>query len=142
VRQELRKLDEAVAELGQFPPVPDRRNLYACAFLLQSFYTGLENALKRALKLVGAPLPSGDNWHYDLLQSAAKEEPNSHPAIISELTKARLNELRGFRHVAQTHYGMELDAEKIVPLLDGLPSVWEMVRTEIQAFLEFAQRPK
>jgi hypothetical protein len=79
-----------------------------------------------------------DDWHLELLNLAAQENETSHPAIISDSTRSTLNRLRGFRHVARTHYGLEMDVEKILPLLDDLTSVWTALRSEVEAFLEFA----
>lgn len=139
VRQELEKLEATVTEVRDLQPCSQRRDLYAAAFLLQSFYTGVETAIKRCLKIVGCPLPRGDDWHLELLRLAGEEKAGAYPAILSDKTRSQMNELRGFRHVARTHYGAELEPERLLPLLDVLTSAWTSVRKEIEAFLTFVE---
>lgn len=143
IRRELAQLGQAAQECADARHLldTDRNALYACAFLLQSFYTGAERVLERSLKLYGTSIPPSPDWHRQLLDIAFQEQPGIRPAILSTSTHTVLNEYRRFRHVARTHYGMEMKPDLIKALADKLAPTWNDFHQEAEAFIAFIESP-
>ncbi len=71
---------------------------------MQSGHTSLEAALSRILDLLGEEMPSGRDWHADLIRRAARpmaDRPEILPPVVAEAA----SETRRFRHVAMRSYG-------------------------------------
>ncbi|HEX4767856.1 MAG TPA: hypothetical protein VH414_16450 [Lichenihabitans sp.] len=67
--------------------------------------------MRRLLTLIEEPVPSGSEWHKDLVELIIHPVPDLRPAIIDDRKLARaLSQLRGFRHVA-THVYNEFDRD-------------------------------
>lgn len=71
---------------------------------MQSGHTSLESALVRVLRLIGEDVPTGGDWHADLIRRAASIVAGR-PAILPEDAARAANETRRFRHVAMRSYG-------------------------------------
>ncbi len=78
----------------------------------------LQRDEKKILKdLIGhfdRALPSGDDWHIQLLRRAKYPNEGVRPAVISEETFISLDTLRGFRHVFRGKYHTNLIPELIL----------------------------
>jgi len=73
---------------------------------MQSGHTSLEAALSRILDLLGEEMPSGRDWHADLIRRAARPLPDR-PEILPPVVAEAASETRRFRHVAmRSSYGM------------------------------------
>ena len=88
---------------------------------------------------VDRQIPDGATWHRDLLRRMARDEGNLPPAVVSEDTAERLDELRRFRHLVRNVYTIELAPEKMVELVAQLPALWSNLRSELLAFAEFLE---
>ena len=103
--------------------------LAAISTFLQNTYNGIENILKRVLKFKGISLPVSGSWHKDLLDLAVNNQ------IISLELSRRLDEYRAFRHFFIHGYGVLLDEEKLMPLVESLPDLWKYFEFEIDTFI-------
>jgi len=103
--------------------------LAAIATFLQNTYNGIENILKRILKYEGISVPLSESWHRDLLNLSV-----GHQIISSDLS-GRLDEYRAFRHFFVHAYGIILDEEKLLPLAENLPDLWNDFESELEAVL-------
>ena len=65
-------------------------------------------------------LPSGKNWHRELLNQMGIAISKLRPVVLSEETIDDLDEYRRFRHVVRNVYGFEFDFKRIEPLMDRL----------------------
>jgi uncharacterized protein YutE (UPF0331/DUF86 family) len=99
--------------------------LSAIATFVQNTYNGMENILKRVLKLKNIPIPHTGSSHKDLLELAKEKK------IISEELLFDLDGYRAFRHFFVHGYGIMLDPDELLPLAEDLPSVWEQFDIEI-----------
>jgi hypothetical protein len=107
--------------------------------MLHSFYTGIENILKRIAVALDGGLPKGENWHRDLLASMAK--PGAHrPAALSPAARLALRQYLGFRHVFRQGYGFDLQWEKMSGLVGQCEATWRLVQAELAAFLAARDR--
>lgn len=89
--------------------------------VLHDFYNGLENVLKQVIRDRGGAVPDGDAWHRELLGLAVELE------IVSEKVADQLKSYLAFRHFFVHGYSLELDLERLRPLI-------EEARTVLNAF--------
>jgi len=108
--------------------------LAAIATFIHNIYNGVENILKRILKSKGITIPRSETWHRDLLNSSVTNK------IISYELSRRLEEYLAFRHFFTHGYGVMLDEEKLIPLAENLPAVWENFESEINKFLNLLRK--
>jgi hypothetical protein len=113
---------------------PGNTEVAALAAVLHSFYTGVENAFKRVCVESGSALPSGHNWHRQLLDSMTKPEP-CRPAVISDSLRVLLRGYLDFRHVFRSGYTFDLQWEKMQGLVTECRATATRFAVEMRAFL-------
>ena len=104
--------------------------LAATATFLHNAYNGMENLIKRILKHIEISIVSSESWHKDLLNLAIENK------IISIKLSNKLDEFRAFRHFFTHGYGINLDKNKLLPLAEKLPDVWEQFQKELDHYLK------
>lgn len=107
------------------------------ALNLHGFYSGLERVLEKIALGIDGDIPSGANWHRELLDQMATEVPGSRPAVISVVLRELLEDYRGFRHVVRNVYTYHLNPDKLAGLVTGLPSVMTKIETDLSGFCQF-----
>lgn len=113
---------------------PDLIEVTALASVLHSFYNGLENTFLSIAKGIDADVPTGFQWHRDLLTRMT--EPTSYRAPVLTLeTARRLADYLGFRHFYRHSYSFFLDWNEMEKLVLPLEEVWEQVKAEVLLFL-------
>ncbi len=141
LRNELAKLDLAVSaamsQADKAIATGDDDFWFAAAFSLQNFYMGAERIFEEVAKQVDRSLPSGGSSHRELLEQMSLEIVNIRPAVILADTLDRLQEYRGFRHVAVHLYAFELRADRISELVDMLSDCRDMLSRDVAIFCEF-----
>ena len=110
------------------------------ALNLHGFYAGLERLFELIAATVDGTVPQGANWHQTLLEQMATEVPRVRPAVISDETRAALDEYRGFRHIVRNVYTFRFDSMKVHRLVEGAPVVFSQVRVELLAFADFLEQ--
>lgn len=103
--------------------------LAAIATFLQNTYNGIENILKRILKFKNISIPRTETYHKDLLDLSVENN------IISLELSKELEEYLAFRHFFVHGYGIMLDKEKLLPIAENLPDIWQNFETEINAIM-------
>lgn len=93
----------------------------------------------RIASSVDETIPSGANWHQELLNQMDIEIPSIRPAVISSNLKEALEEYLGFRHVVRNIYTYHFNPGKIEALIVKLPSVFYKAEAELTAFAKFLQ---
>jgi hypothetical protein len=86
---------ENISELERY------RDEMAFLHALQSAHTSAEVALLRILSILDEEAPTGDRWHYDLIERAGRPAGGDHerPAILPAGVKEDLHETRNFRAI-------------------------------------------
>ncbi len=107
------------------------------ALNLHGFYTGVEKVLEDIAREVDGSVPSGPDWHRDLLIQLAAEMPGLRPAVLSGEARACLEDYRGFRHVVRNLYTFRLRAARLQDLVDALPGCRALVERDLRRFADF-----
>lgn len=129
-----RMADELIERTRNFDEKPpDMWDLNAAGGMLQSFYTGVEGTLRAIAECAGEAVDKTGSWHSELLTGMTR--PTSRrPAVLSVELAERLREYLGFRHVVRSHYGFELEWERMSPLVAELDAVLIDLDSEIRRF--------
>lgn len=85
-------------------------------------------------------IPSGHNWHQDLLQQMHMELPDLRPSVLSAEAIQMLDEFLRFRHVVRNVYAFQFDREQIARLVKQMQPAWNTVRQELLAFASFLEQ--
>ena len=143
VRQELasleRVVDRAERAIAAARARPEEQDLYldSAALNLHDFYAGLERIFRQIAVTVDQSIPSGPEWHRELLRQMNVALPQMRPQVISEETIKTIDEYLRFRHVVQNVYSFEFEPERIEHLVQCLRPSFEQVRFELLAFADF-----
>jgi hypothetical protein len=113
---------------------PTTIELSALAYLLHSFYLGIENIFTRIAKHFDSGLPSGEAWHRQLLDSMAIES-DDRASVLSQDLYETLGEYLAFRHVFRLSYSFHLQWEKMSGLVLNCEATMRRFETEIKTFL-------
>lgn len=113
---------------------PSAVELSSLAAMLHSFYSGIENILKRIAMEVDNGMPEGEFWHRELLKRMTKPS-QARPAAISEALWKILREYLGFRHMFRHAYTFDLRWEKMRPLVQDCQQTLALFEAELDAFL-------
>ena len=113
---------------------PNEIELSAPAAVLHSFYTGIENILKRvAVELDREPI-GGEAWHRDLLLRMTQPR-SGRPAVLSSALHDALLDYLGFRHFFRHAYSFDLDWQKMSPLVLNLEKTLRDLEKALDEFL-------
>ena len=102
---------------------------------LADIYRGIENILLRIAREVDRHVPSGSQWHKNLLAQMTEQRPERSP-VISENTFPQLEELLEFRHKVNNIYGKELRYEKTLPHAKLIKVLFANVSEDLNAFTD------
>jgi hypothetical protein len=111
----------------------------ALASVLHSFYNGLENVFLSIAKGIDQEVPTGLQWHRDLLLQMTQGTVNRGPVISTELAQ-KMADYLGFRHFYRHSYSFFLEWEKLKGLSLPLQDLWKQVKEELYVFLEQLDR--
>lgn len=118
---------------------PNAIELSALATFLHSFYSGIENSLKRVAVEIDGGLPSGSAWHRQLLTSMASAT-HLRPPVLSEALYETVSEYLAFRHFFRQAYSFHFEWSKMSDLVLNAQQVMRQFETEIDSFLNSLSR--
>ena len=114
---------------------PTAIELSALATFLHSFYSGVENSLKRIATEIDKNVPSGEAWHRQLLSSMASSI-GTRPAVLSETLHETLREYLAFRHFFRQAYSFHFDWLKMSHLVLDAEKTMKLFEAEVDSFLD------
>lgn len=114
---------------------PDLVEITALGSVLHSFYNGLENIFLRVAKEIDQIVPSGKQWHRDLLNQMTNLTSQRGP-VFSIDTVNGLADYLAFRHFYRHSYSFFLKWNELQGLVDPLEEVWEQTKAELKSFLD------
>ncbi|NJL59801.1 MAG: hypothetical protein HC887_09320 [Desulfobacteraceae bacterium] len=109
------------------------------ALNLHSFYTGVERIFEDIARTVDQSVPSGQNWHRDLLLQMSASSGMRQP-VISRETRYCLDEYRGFRHLVRNIYTFNLKPSRLSELTLQLRQCYHRVADDLQEFVKFLEQ--
>jgi hypothetical protein len=132
-----RAVDRVERLLQRARQTGDDGYLDGVALNLHSFYNGVERLFEDITRTLEEALPTGPNWHQDLLRQMAAELATIRPSVISRDTRDCLDEYRAFRHIVRHVYTFNLRASRIVELSDNLRMCYQMVIEDFARFISY-----
>ena len=115
--------------------IPDFIELSAAAMVLHSFYNGIENILLMIFKNYNEKLPSGNNWHMELLDNASIQNAERKVIFNNEL-KGQLEEYRIFRHIVRHTYNYKLNWTMMEGIMNNVNIIWNKAKEDLNKFME------
>lgn len=146
IRQELDELAQVIQRAERAVAAAGRDGgeqellIDAAALNLHDFYTGLERIFQHIADAVDNSIPSGRDWHRDLLNQMSMPIVRVRPQVLSPQTTTLLREYLGFRHVVRNVYAFHFNAARVEQLVDGLSKLFPQIEAELQEFIEFLER--
>jgi hypothetical protein len=114
---------------------PDLVEITAVAAVLHSFYNGLEKIFLSIAKGIDRNVPTGAQWHRDLLTKMTEATSNRGPVLTVD-TARRLANYLGFRHFYRHSYSFFLEWDELEGLVTPSAKVWGQVKDDLQLFLD------
>jgi uncharacterized protein YutE (UPF0331/DUF86 family) len=99
--------------------------LAGVATLIHNFYNGIENIIKQVFQAKSLEIPTGESWHQNLLLRAVNEN------IIPEQLSDKLKEYLAFRHFFSHAYAVDLQPQRLEPLISNIVKIFEELKVEI-----------
>lgn len=144
IQQSLEDLDAIVYRadklVDKYQISLDDGYLDGVALNLHTFYSAIERIFEDIARTVEAGVPSGPDWHRDLLIQMSAEITGIRPPVISRETRLTLDEFRGFRHVVRNIYAFNLNADRVLELTRKAPACLSSVRNDLHMFTDFIIR--
>jgi len=114
---------------------PTTREVAAAGLFLANFYNGVENVLKRLWLFHGQPLPTGENWHVELLRGFCEPARPGLPQLLDAPLAEALSPYRRFRHVVHHGYGFQLRWEQMRSGMEEATGVFQRFQARVEEAL-------
>ena len=139
IEKELRDIERLNKEMKEVlsHPSPSFLETRAAGSILHDFYSGVEKIFKRIASRIDRDMPTGEDWHTELIERMTIPISGLRPDVIGEEIKERLLEYLRFRHLFRNIYGFELRWERCAVLGSGMEDVFDVLRSDIERFLDF-----
>ena len=105
------------------------------AMILHSFYHGVELVLLMIIKDKDTYKLEEHRWH-KFIYNKAFEDTETRTQILRDELKEILKNLMNFRHLARNSYAYNYDWNKMKNLVLQLESTWDIVKQDLNNFLE------
>jgi uncharacterized protein YutE (UPF0331/DUF86 family) len=145
IRQDLAELERVVERVERAVQAGRRHTeeqdllLDSAALNLHDFYSGLERIFTHIASDADQSVPSGPDWHRELLRQMTVEIPGLRPQVLSAEVAGALDEYLGFRHVVRHVYAFELDLERVERLVSRLRPTFRDLTVALSAFATFLE---
>ncbi|MBC8481495.1 MAG: hypothetical protein H8D47_02375 [Planctomycetes bacterium] len=126
IEAELEQVALAIAKLPQGSLAElSELELSGVGGILQSIYNGIENILKQLFLAHDKPIPSGLQWHQQVVRQATQY------GFISESTADELAPYLTFRHLYRNAYVLDLRADRMQILIDKLEITFSKFKEDV-----------
>ncbi len=150
IEQELAQIQELIAQvemLLELIRLAENQNLRSglvsgLALHLHSFYTGAERIFYDIARDIDDEVPTGSDWHRQLLEQMTVEIPETRPPVLAEQTWSGMDEFRRFRHVVRSRYAYQLDPDRVQALAEQLSPISQSLIQDCQRFCTELQPSK
>ncbi len=138
LEDEMLAFDETVATLNslleQVPNLPEIAATPALASYIVDVYTGCERMSERVAVSLDGGLPTGKNWHEELLRQMAEPGSYNRPPLWQGSLLLELDEYRKFRHLVRHNYQVKLKAAQVLNLANKVIATSKKVKEAITKF--------
>lgn len=145
LRAELERVERSAARAQRLyekaRAAGDEDFLEAAALYLHALYSGVENIFETIGREIDGALPSGPEWHRDLLLQMSAEMRKRRPRVLRAETLECIDEYRRFRHVVRNVYTFNIRPQRVRELIEQMPECMERVTTDILSFCDFLEQP-
>ena len=107
------------------------------ALNLHAFYSAIEKIFEDIARTIEVSVPSGPDWHRDLLIQMSAEIPGTRPPVIRRETRLTLDEFRGFRHVVRNIYTFNLHPDRVLILTGRAHGCLLSLQDDLKKFIDF-----
>jgi hypothetical protein len=97
----------------------------------------VERIFRHIATRIDGDLPSGPDWHVQLLQRMETDIQAVRPAVLGHEMVRELDEYLRFRHLFRNTYGFDLGWDRCRELLDRLAMAFETLAEQLAVFDEF-----
>jgi hypothetical protein len=132
-----RLLEELKEKLPQLGAAPGSLEVRGVGSILHDFYNGVEKIFEHIANKVDGDIPSGADWHMQLLKRMGAEVSDRRPAVINKELGEKLSEYLSFRHLFRNIYGFELKWERCKDLAPGLEEIYNDLTGQLEVFKSF-----
>ena len=105
----------------------------AAGSILHDFYCGIEKIFERIAVNVDMELPSGVNWHTELLMIMSVPHGNRKYPVIKHELMEELKEYMRFRHLFRNIYGFNLNLKRFKHLCVKMEDLINSLKKEIRS---------
>lgn len=141
LREALSDLERVVRRAEELLSKAQQHNddgyLDGVALNLHGFYAGVERIFEDIARNLDETVPTGPDWHRDLLLQMSAAIDGVRPAVISQETRFCLDEYRGFRHVVRNVYTFNLRPLRLQELTENLSTCYQRLNAELAGFIAF-----
>jgi predicted nucleotidyltransferase len=123
--------------LAQAKTVPDIIVIPALASYIEDFYSGCERLAERIAVSLDEGLPTGENWHYQLLTAMGEPREQGRPALWDRSLMSELDAYRRFRHRVRHLYNIDLDGPIVLEMAQKTPTVFNKIKQSVSLFNEW-----
>lgn len=101
---------------------------HGLANILETFYSALEDEIKKIFQSKGKTIPESEQWHKELLSEAREI------SLLSDTTFTHMQELLKFRHWSRYGFLEEISWEKLSENLNRVDACSRAFRDDIEKF--------
>jgi predicted nucleotidyltransferase len=123
--------------LAQAKNVPDIIVIPALASYIEDFYSGCERLAERISVSLDEGLPTGENWHYQLLSVMGEPGNQGRPPLWDSSLMPELDAYRRFCHRVRHLYNIDLDGPIVLEMAQKTPAVFHKIKQAVVLFNEW-----
>ena len=141
IQDDLRSIEEIYGDLGETTldaGTSDEATIVT-GYRLHNLYNAIENIFRNIAEAFENHLEDRERWHSELLRRMTLDLHPVRPAAIDGQAFDRIDELRRFRHLFRSAYGVRLDPERLSLVLRKALEIRETFPAQIESFLAFVR---
>jgi len=141
IEDDLETISEIYRDLGEtaFDERASDEATIVAGYRLHNLYNAIENIFRNIAEAFENNLEDRERWHSELLQRMTLDLRPVRPAAIDDQAFDRIDELRRFRHLFRSAYGVRLDPERLSLVFRKAMELRQLFPAQIESFLVFVR---
>lgn len=139
VRKDLEVLERLWDQLDTANPTADAsdEHLIAIAYRLHNIFSSCENIFRNIASAFENSIDADSGWHAQLVRRMTLDLSPLRPAVIDGEAAVCLDEMRRFRHLFRSAYGIDFDPQRLRLVLEQSRKLRSIFAPQIERFLGF-----